>query len=405
MASKPRPAPVYDKIKNSYRLYFCYNGKAYFGPYQIKQHLAYLMQAKVNELVTQFKLGFLPLPSNISLPDYIFSHAVSKPDPATIPTDTVSTLEDLVHKYQQMSAPPIKNPSTCRTEKIHLIHLQRFLQQQNLDNLPLPEINVGFFQNYKQFRYSQGIRTDTVKKELGTFQCMFQVAVDHGYVPHNVVRDVKRDKSQVPCDRFRTHTEIEKLIADHHLSDKEIREVRRFRYLTPEEVDEILTLAQGHRLYPVLATFAYTAMRRGELVRLQWSDVDLERRQLYVHSYKQSQTKQETVRRVSINKKLLPVLQEQKQKTGHQQWVFLDEDGNKFKEEILSKRFRRFIKGTKFQGVGFHVFRHSLSSNMASKAVDQRTIDQIMGHQTEAMRQRYQHLFPEQMEAAVNKVY
>jgi len=38
---------------------------------------------------------------------------------------------------------------------------------------------------------------------------------------------------------------------------------------------------------------------------------------------------------------------------------------------------------------GYHVFRHSFASNLASGGVDQRIIDEWMGHQTEEMRRRY----------------
>lgn len=37
-----------------------------------------------------------------------------------------------------------------------------------------------------------------------------------------------------------------------------------------------------------------------------------------------------------------------------------------------------------------------LSSNLARTGVDDRIIDHFMGHQTEEVRRRYQHLFPEE---------
>jgi integrase len=51
---------------------------------------------------------------------------------------------------------------------------------------------------------------------------------------------------------------------------------------------------------------------------------------------------------------------------------------------------------------GFHTLRHSVASILASKGVDQRYIDRILGHQTEAMRKRYQHLFPQGIKTAVS---
>ena len=53
---------------------------------------------------------------------------------------------------------------------------------------------------------------------------------------------------------------------------------------------------------------------------------------------------------------------------------------------------------------GFHTLRHSVASILASKGVDQRYIDKIIGHHTEAMRQRYQHLFPKGVKQAIEQL-
>ncbi len=54
--------------------------------------------------------------------------------------------------------------------------------------------------------------------------------------------------------------------------------------------------------------------------------------------------------------------------------------------------------------VGFHTYRHSFASNLAAKGVDQRYIDRWMGHQSEEMRKRYQHLFPEKRREAIDSL-
>lgn len=51
--------------------------------------------------------------------------------------------------------------------------------------------------------------------------------------------------------------------------------------------------------------------------------------------------------------------------------------------------------------VGFHTYRHSFASNLAAAGVDQRVIDELMGHTTEAMRKRYRHLFPKVRRSAI----
>jgi integrase len=51
--------------------------------------------------------------------------------------------------------------------------------------------------------------------------------------------------------------------------------------------------------------------------------------------------------------------------------------------------------------VGFDTYRHSFVSNLAAAGVDQRLIDEFMGHQTDAMRKRCRHLFPKNKRSAI----
>ncbi|MBN8931882.1 MAG: tyrosine-type recombinase/integrase, partial [Rhizobium pusense] len=48
---------------------------------------------------------------------------------------------------------------------------------------------------------------------------------------------------------------------------------------------------------------------------------------------------------------------------------------------------------------------HSFASNLARKGVSAKLIDSYMGHQTEEMRNRYQHLFPAERESAIRSVF
>jgi site-specific recombinase XerD len=54
---------------------------------------------------------------------------------------------------------------------------------------------------------------------------------------------------------------------------------------------------------------------------------------------------------------------------------------------------------------GYHILRHSFVSAVASKGVDQRIIDEIVGHQSEEQRRRYRHLYPTTIKHAVRSVF
>ncbi len=68
--------------------------------------------------------------------------------------------------------------------------------------------------------------------------------------------------------------------------------------------------------------------------------------------------------------------------------------------------FRQTVDGSHWGKIkGWHCLRHSFISNLACGGVDQRIIDDFVGHVTEDMRRRYRHLFPEVKHVALNQVF
>ncbi len=77
--------------------------------------------------------------------------------------------------------------------------------------------------------------------------------------------------------------------------------------------------------------------------------------------------------------------------------------GAKNAETKASKQAKRRTKWSVLKG--YHVLRHSFISALANKGIDQRVIDELVGHQTEAMRRRYRHLSPQTVADAVKQVF
>jgi integrase len=77
-----------------------------------------------------------------------------------------------------------------------------------------------------------------------------------------------------------------------------------------------------------------------------------------------------------------------------------------FLKEVLANELDERAKGRKWSVLnGWHVFRHSFISALASGGVDQRIINDILGHQTEEQRRRYRHLYPDVKQQAVLGVF
>ncbi|NUM33734.1 MAG: site-specific integrase [Candidatus Brocadiae bacterium] len=405
MAAKPYPRPL--SHKKGFRAHFYWNGKQYRRYVGRDEYVANAIQIKINNLILSFKYGLLTIPENISLPDYIFSEAIAKPDPEEIDNHiTFTHLSHLIRYYQENT--PTKAPNTLSTEKIHLRHLQNFLNHKRTNPL-LESINVGFFNEYKQFRRSQGVLGNTINKELGTFQVMWQLAIEGEYITHNIVRDVKREKKQ-SNHHFRTTEQVQEALAKgKHRSTSEIQKIKRFRYLSLQEIEELIGMAkdrwgQSHWIIPVLIGFAYTGMRRSELVNLQWEDVDFNEETIVVDSRKQSVDSESESRYIDMTPEIKACLLEQKKRSSSETWVFLGPNGIKLNVHTLRGAFLSMIAGTKFEGIGFHVFRHSLTSNLAAAGVEPWIIARILGHKTQEMHEHYKHLFPDQRKTAMNKL-
>src|SRR5262249_54541709 len=71
--------------------------------------------------------------------------------------------------------------------------------------------------------------------------------------------------------------------------------------------------------------------------------------------------------------------------------------------QLAQRHFTMTLQGSKWANLhGWHLFRHSFASNLArSGRVSQAYIDELMGHQTVEMRERYRHQFPDQVRGAV----
>jgi len=166
----------------------------------------------------------------------------------------------------------------------------------------------------------------------------------------------------------------------------------RTRYLSPSEFKAALEAAPEWMKAP-MALAAFTGMRRGEILGLSWKDVDLANKRLYL-----SETKNGTLRVLALNSLAVMVLQSLP--TGPPgALVFPDVNA-----AHLSVYTRRVFANVGIKDASFHSLRHTAASWLVMEGVDLYAVGQILGHKTPRMTQRYAHLSPGYMAAAVNKL-
>jgi len=166
----------------------------------------------------------------------------------------------------------------------------------------------------------------------------------------------------------------------------------RKRYLSKEEEVRLMETLQGKTWLKRIVVFAlHTGMRRGEIVNLKWSDVDLKENILRVQKSKSGRSRVIPVNQPARNV-LLDILLEREEKT---EKIFLV-SGNSITSAFMEARIKAGL--TDFR---FHDLRHTFASRLAMHGQDIITLAELLGHADINMTKRYTHASDESKRKAV----
>ena len=164
-------------------------------------------------------------------------------------------------------------------------------------------------------------------------------------------------------------------------------ELRLFSALEPKGRRSNGQLLSGTRNYwvkPIVCLALETAMRRGELIALQWQHIDLEKRVAHL-----PMTKNGNSRDVPLSSKAIEILRTLPRSIS----------GNVFPitAEAFKKAFVRACRNANIEDLHFHDLRHEATSRMASLLPNVIELASVTGHQDLKMLQRYYHARPEEL--------
>lgn len=151
--------------------------------------------------------------------------------------------------------------------------------------------------------------------------------------------------------------------------------------------------AYSDHLTPVVLLALNTGLRRGEMLSLQWSDINLDARMLTV---RREQAKSGKQRHVPLNAEALAVLSAWK--------TCIPAEGSVFGVASVKSAWMSLLAAAKVGSFRFHDLRHHFASRLVMAGVDLNTIRELLGHADLAMTLRYAHLAPEHLAAAVEKL-
>jgi integrase len=397
----------------SWRVIFRFRGLQHFvtiGDAEASE--AQGVKARYEYLLRLLKQRLLTLPAGMDIVTFL-GHDGKPPDADAESHSPDITFARFRDGYLKTVGNGAVENNTLRTSRIHLSHLADTLG----NGFPVATIAHADLQRHVSRRASADkVATVTIKKELDTLRSAWNWAKRTGYVHAEFPGAglvYPKGKEKLP---FMTWPEIERRIA----AGGDPEELWECLFLREPEIDKFLDFVQQRRapiwVYPMCVMAAHTGARRSEMLRAERQDVDFEAGIITIREKKRVRGKV-TTRRVPMSSRLkealaaLPVnnghlfgkLSVQAVQKGFMRVVGKHASGAMNAATKASNQARRRTKWSVLKG--YHVLRHSFISALANKGVDQRIIDELVGHQTEAMRRRYRHLYPQTVADAVKQVF
>jgi integrase len=431
----------------SWRVLFRYKGKLHtFTIGETDAIEAAGAKAQAEEILRLLKRNLIELPPGCSIEDFLLHRG--KPPEHTNgepPAPKEVTLSELRDSYVRTHSNGTIEQNTLDTSRLHLSHFAATLGKA----FPVSVLSLSDLQRHVNRRAKTKSRTGklvsptTIKKEIATFSSVWNWGAKMGMVSGPFPAEgLRYPKTQEPPP-FMTWQEIERAVECGGKAD----ELWDCLYLTTPEIEELLSFVKEHAahpfIHPMFSFAAHTGARRSEIMRAQLLDLDFPGQTVLIREKKRAKGKR-TTRRVPLTPFLAKVLKEwvkvhpggphlfclggvvgrskkRSRTTGHK--------GEKTRASGLKARLstvtqrgevpltslsrkethdhvKRTLTGSKWEVLkGWHVLRHSFISACASKAVDQRMLDDWVGHQTDEQRKRYRHLYPSTQQEAIKLVF
>ena len=281
---------------------------------------------------------------------------------------TLKTVREFFSDYQNYS----KSVHTLKTQQSidsAFRELLRIVGDIRLDKVGIRDIESFLAQ--KKVEASEW----TARKYYISLASAFETAKRWDYIPLNPFRKVQKPKTS------------------------EVQPV----HLTKEGMKSLLNLVADTQSKNLYLMAVLTGLRLGELLNLQWSDIDLDARVIQIRNSDTFTTKSRKNRSIPMNEQLHQAFVIMKNVAGSE--LVFHSKGKRLKANWVSKVFKSYvIKAGLNEKLHFHSLRHTFASWLVQDGVSLYEVQKLLGHSNISVTQVYSHLQPETLHATVNKI-
>ena len=166
-------------------------------------------------------------------------------------------------------------------------------------------------------------------------------------------------------------------------------EHREMKTLPVEQLTSFLREAKESGVFEMYYIELATGLRRGELLGLKWSDIDLEHGSLRVQRQiaridgeivEAPLKTKNAYRTLPLSADAIDVLKAQKKKCSNSQYVFPSPTGGPISPDSVLHMLHRVLKRAGLPKVRFHDLRHTFATLALQNGVDIKTVSGMLGH-------------------------
>lgn len=246
-----------------------------------------------------------------------------------------------------------------------------FLAREATDIRP-PDVDALAVRSFLAHLSREGVGRQTQARALSSVRGLLKFACREGLITEN------------PAAAVRTPKQPRKLP----------------RHLRPGEIEELIEAADGAeplelRDRAILELLYATGLRVGELVSLDWSDLDLEGRFLRVVGKGGKERMVPFGRMAAESLGAWFAVWEDVRKTAASDGepVFLNNGGTRLSDRSIRRILDRYTQDAAIAaGVHPHTLRHTFATHLLEGGADLRSIQELLGHSSLSTTQKYTHL-------------
>ena len=166
-------------------------------------------------------------------------------------------------------------------------------------------------------------------------------------------------------------------------------ERKEMQTLPVEQLTSFLREAKDSGVFALYYIDLTTGLRRGELLGLKWSDIDLEKGDLRVQRQigridgkiiEMPLKTKNAYRTLPLSADAINVLKMQKCKVGNSEWVFPSPSGGPMSPDSVLHMLHRVLKRAGLPSIRFHDLRHTFATLALQNGVDVKTVSGMLGH-------------------------